>query len=154
MTGLSICIRFIHMGSLSLLLGTFAFLLLVARPAYRHGGKESEPARERLDRSLLALAGWSLLVALISGLMWLWVQAASVSGRPLIQALAMDTLGRVLTETQFGRVWGTRLALLGLLGSVLLLRERERDGKDWGALHLEGMVLGGGLLAALAWTGH
>ncbi|HYL79911.1 MAG TPA: CopD family protein, partial [Candidatus Acidoferrum sp.] len=102
----------------------------------------------------LALAGWSLLIALVSGLMWLWVQAATVSGQPLTEALAMSTLGRVLTGTQFGRVWGARLALLALLGSVLLLRERDRDDKDWSALHLEGILFGGGLLAALAWTGH
>ncbi|HSB82673.1 MAG TPA: copper homeostasis membrane protein CopD [Candidatus Methylomirabilis sp.] len=154
MIGLSVCIRFVHMGALTILLGAFAFLLLVARPAFSYSGKESLPAWEMLDRRLLALAGWSLLIALISGLMWLWVQAATVSGQPLTQALTIDTLSRVLTGTQFGRVWGTRLALLGLLGGVLLFRERERDDKDWRALHLEGVILGGGLMAALAWTGH
>lgn len=154
MTGLFVCIRFIHMGSLALLLGTCAFLLLVARPAFRQGGKESAPAWERFHRASLTLASWSLLIGLVSGLMWLWVQAATVSGQPLTQALAMSTLGRVLTGTQFGRVWGTRLALLALLGSVLLLRERDRGDTHGIALHLEGILLGGGMLTALAWTGH
>jgi len=153
-TGVSVCIRFVHLGASTLLIGAFAFLLLVARPAFRHTGKESLPAWEGFDRALLALAGWSLLVALVSGLMWIWVQTATVTGRSLTQALALDPLGRVLVWTQFGRVWGTRLALLALLGSVLLLREKERYEGDSGALHFEGLILGGGLIAALAWTGH
>lgn len=154
MTGLSVCIRFVHLSASTLLLGTFGFLFLVARPAFRHGGKESVSAWERFDRMVLALAGWSLLIALSSGLLWLWVQTSAVTGRPLMQALALDPLGRVLVWTQFGRVWGTRLVLLCLLGSLLLLRERELNDKDRGALHLEGLALGGGLIAALAWTGH
>ncbi|HSB81544.1 MAG TPA: copper homeostasis membrane protein CopD [Candidatus Methylomirabilis sp.] len=154
MTGLTVCIRFVHLSASALLLGTFGFLLLVARPAFRHGGKETFPAWEGFDRALLRLAGWSLLVALVSGLMWIWVQTATVTGQSLTQALALDSLGRVLVWTQFGRVWGIRLALLALLGSLLLLRDKEWNEEDCGALHLEGVILGGGLIAALAWTGH
>jgi putative copper export protein/mono/diheme cytochrome c family protein/peroxiredoxin len=153
-TDLSVCIRFVHMAASTLLLGAFGFLFLVARRAFRHGGKESVTAWAEFERMVLALAGWSLLIALSSGLLWLWVQTATVTGRSLTQALALDPLGRVLVWTQFGRVWGTRLALLTLLGSVLLLREKERNEGDSGALHYEGVILGGGMIAALAWTGH
>lgn len=154
MTGLAISIRSVHLGALTLLIGAFAFLFLVARPAFKRGGAETSPDFERFDRLLIRLAGWSLLVALVSGLVWLWVQAAIVTGRPLAQALTLDTLGSVLTKTQFGRVWQLRLVLIALLGGFLLFRERERDDRDWIALRLEGTILAGGLLAALAWAGH
>ena len=154
MTGLAIFIRAIHMGALTLLVGAFAFLLLVARPAFKKAQADSLAALERFDRFLLRLAGWSLLVALVSGLVWLWVQAAIVSGPPVSQALTLDIVGRVLTKTQFGQVWQFRLGLLALLGGFLLFRQRERDTKDWIALRFEGVILGGGLMAALAWAGH
>jgi putative copper resistance protein D len=153
-TGGLILTRFLHLGALTLLIGAFAFLLLVARPAFRKAGLESWPAFERFDRFVLKLAGWSLLVALASGLVWLWVQAAIVTGRPPGQALALDAIGRVLSETQFGRVWQLRLAVLALLGGFLLLREREQDGRDWLALRFESGILGGSMIIALAWAGH
>ncbi len=143
--------RLVHYGALTLLVGTFAFLLLVARPAFRRAGGD---IGADLDRSLIRLARWSLLVALITALMWLGLQAAIFTGRPLSQALTLGTVSSVVTRTQFGRVWQLRLALVALLGGFLLFREYERDDRDWIALRLEGVILAGGLIAALAWAGH
>ncbi len=154
MTGLVISLRALHLGALALLVGAFAFLLLVARPAFKQGGPERGPAFEDLDRLLVRLSLWSLLIALGSGILWLWAQAAIATGKPLRQALTLDVLGSVLTRTQFGHVWQLRLALALLLGGFLLFREREQDAKDWIALRLEGLMLAGALLAALAWAGH
>lgn len=154
MTELASFVRAIHLGAVTLLVGAFAFLVLVARQAFQKAGPESWPALQRFDRSLLRLASWSLLIALVSGLVWLWVQTAIVTGRPLSQALTLETVGSVLARTQFGRVWQIRLALVALLGAFLLFRERERDKKDWSALRIEGAILAGGLIAALAWAGH
>jgi putative copper resistance protein D len=133
-----------------LLTGTFAFLLLVARPAFLSGGPERTPDLERFDRLCLAMGAWSLLATFISGLLWLGLQAVLVSG----QTLNLDTLGTVLSGTQFGRVWGIRLALVTMLAGFLLFREREHDARDWMALRLEGVLLTGGITVALAWTGH
>jgi len=153
-TGLEIFIRVVHYGALMLLIGSFAFLLLVARPAFRRAGGDIGTDLDPFDRLLVGLAVWSLLVALVSALMWLGVEAAIFTGRPLSQALTLDIVRSVLTRTQFGRVWQLRLGLLALLAGFLLFREREQDDKDWIALRLEGVILGGGLLAALAWAGH
>jgi len=149
-----ISLRALHLGALALLVGALAFLLLVARPAFKQGGPERRSAFEDLDRLLIRLSLWSLLIALGSGTLWLWAQAAIVTGKPLRQALTADLLASVLTRTQFGHVWQLRLALALLLGGFLLFREREQDAKDWIALRLEGLILAGALLAALAWAGH
>lgn len=149
-----ISLRALHLGALALLVGAFAFILLVARPAFKQGGPERRSAFEDLDRLLIRLSLCSLLIALGSGTLWFWAQAAIVAGKPLRQALTPDVLGSVLTRTQFGHVWQLRLALALLLGGFLLFREREQDAKDWIALRLEGLILAGALLAALAWAGH
>ncbi len=154
MTGLMISTRAVHLAALTLLVGAFAFSLLVARPAFKKGGPPRGSDFEHFDRFLLRLSVWSLLIVLISGLVWLWAQAAIVTGRSLGQALAHDAIGGVLTGTQFGRVWGLRLGLAIVLGGFLLLRDRERDDKDWIALHFQGVILASGLIAALAWAGH
>jgi putative copper resistance protein D len=153
-TALAILTRTVHLGALTLLVGAFAFLLLVARPAFRRGEMEGKPDFERFDRLLLRLAWWTLLVALVSGAAWLWVQTAIVTGQPLGQALTPDTIGSVLARTQFGHVWQLRLGLVVVLGGFLLLRPREQDVRDWMALRIEGVILGGSLIAALAWAGH
>jgi putative copper resistance protein D len=146
--------RFVHLGSLALLLGAFAFLLVVARPAFRASGESAREELTRFDRRLLRLAVWSLLTAFVSAVLWLAIQTAEMSGRAFWQALRPEIVGTVLFQTQFGRVWQLRLALGVLLAGFLLFREGERDAKDWIALRLEGALLGGGLIAALTWAGH
>lgn len=154
MTGLLILIRFVHLGALTLLIGTFAFLLLVGRPAFHRAGATRAPDLERFDRLLLAVAEWSLLTAFASALAWLGLQAAIASGRPLGEALTLETVGTVLTGTNFGRVWEVRLALIALLAWFLFFREHEQDDRDWTAVRLEGVLLAGGLAVALTWAGH
>ena len=154
MLNLAVFVRFVHFSALAFLLGGFAFLLFVARPAFKRAGGDPRPMLESLDRLVLRLSAWALLIALVSGLLWLWIQAAIVTGQSLRQALTLEAIGGVLTKTQFGQVWQLRLGLVVLLMGFLLFRERERDDKDWLALRVEGVILGGGLMATLAWAGH
>ncbi|MCI0483239.1 MAG: copper homeostasis membrane protein CopD [candidate division NC10 bacterium] len=154
MTGLLAFIRAVHLGALVLLMGVFAFLLLVARPAFRKADPQRTPDLERFDRLLLTIGKWSLLATFVSALLWLGLQAALASGQPLTQALNLDTLSGLLSGTQFGRVWEIRIALVALLAGFLFFRDREHDVRDWNALRLEGVLLAGGLMAALAWAGH
>ena len=146
--------RFVHMGSLTLLVGLFVFLVLVARPAFRRAADLDGEAAGAFERGLVRLAGGSLLVAFVSALTWLGAQAALVSGQTLRHALAPRVLGAVLTQTEFGRVWQLRLGLLVLLGALLFLHDRMQRRGDHLALHLEGLLLGGAVFAALAWAGH
>jgi len=146
--------RFLHLAATIIVTGVFGFLLFVFRPALRKAAVESQAPLARLDQRLLRLGSVSLLVALVSALAWLALQASVASGRPLTQALDAHTLAQMLTETHFGRLWQLRVGLMLLLGGFLLLREPERDGRDWWSLRLQGFGLGGALVVALAWSGH
>jgi len=154
MTGISIAIRSVQLGASLVLAGCFIFLLLVARPAFQHAKAEGLLAFACFDARVLRIAGWSLLLLLITGLFGLWVQLALVTGLPLWQALSPDTLWSLLLSTQYGRVWIVRLSLMGLLGGILWLHGQERDGKDWWALRLEVVGLAVSILGAQAWMGH
>jgi putative copper resistance protein D len=152
--GLATTVRFVHLAAMILLTGAVAFAFLVARPAFRRASGEVSADADRLDRVNLRLALGAVAVAFASALAWLGVQVAIVSGRPLGQALTLDTLGDLVFGTDFGRVWQVRLALAVIVGALLLLRGRERDDRDWLALRLEVVALGAVLLGALAWVGH
>lgn len=154
MIGLSIAVRTLHLGASLALAGLFSFLLLVARPAFQVGKGDLRSAPERFDAGLLRLSGWSLVVLFLTALLGLWVQLATATGHPLLQALAPDTAWSLLTTTQYGRVWMIRMALMVLLGGVLWLRGGEQDGRDWWALRLEVVGLAVSILVAHAWTGH
>jgi len=146
--------RVVHIGSLALLVGLFAFLLLVARPAFRHAESQGGDGAGAFERRLIRLARWALVAAVVSALGWLGAQAALVSGQPLVHALAPRILGRVLTQTEFGRVWQFRLALLVVLGALVVWHDRTQGPRERLALQLEGVLLASGIFVALAWAGH
>ncbi len=154
MTGLSIAIRSIHLGAALFLAGLFTFLLVVARPAFQATKAEGPSAFEPFDARVLRLAGWTILVLFLTGLLGFCVQLLTVTGLPLWQALTPDTLWSLLASTQYGRVWSIRMALIALLGGILWWRDQERDRKDWWALRLEVMGLAVSILVAQAWMGH
>ena len=112
-------VRGAHYASVVSTFGCFVFLLAVARPAWRAAGARAEKARQ-LERFLLSLAAWSVVLAVTSGLLWLWVVAASLAELPLSATLSLQLLGTVLTETGFGRLWQFCCAMaIGLAGFLL-----------------------------------
>ena len=116
--------------------GELAFLAWIAPP--------SDESRKRA----LRVAAWCLAFVLVSGLAWLAVEAVRMSGLPPAQALNSATLGTVLAETLFGRVWIVRFALAAALGAALLVSRRRAAPDSTSA------VLAGALLASLAFAGH
>ena len=93
------------------------------------------------------MAAWSLALVLLSGLAWLAVEAVRMSGLPPASALSRGTLGTVLTETLFGRVWMVRFVLAAALGAMLITGRRT-------ALDATRALLAAALLASLAFAGH
>jgi putative copper resistance protein D len=132
-------VRVVHFAAAVALFGELAFIAWIARPA-----GEAPWLRERA----LRVAASCLALVLLSGLAWLAVEAVRMSGLPPVRALNRDTLGTVLADTLFGRVWIVRFTLAGALGATLLL-SRRRAG-----LATLSAVLAAGLLGSLAWAGH
>lgn len=145
--------RALHFASLVSLAGALSFLLFIGEPAFAAVGAASGlpgPLRQRLTRVLWA----SFALAVLSGLLWLVLEASSMSGRSLRDVFAQGVVGIVLTRTRFGHDWMLRGGLAALLAVLLLVRgrsppRRHRDWLGWAAL-----ALAGAGLATLAWAGH
>jgi len=99
----------------------------------------------------MATVSWSLAAILASALAWLALEALNMSGLPLAEALAPGTLGTVITQTLFGKLWLVRVACVAVLAALLLLVPRREDGGDssWPAF-----IAAGVLLVVLAGMGH
>lgn len=129
MNELAALVRFVHLAAAIALAGGFGFRLLVA-PATFAG-----PTPLRRFR-------WCVGVIFATLLLGLWLQAANVGG-----SLSTDfpTLTMLLTETQFGKVWMARMALLFGIAALV----------QWWPSNLAlGFALSAAFLAALAFAGH
>ena len=152
MDGLRIALRIVHFAAAVVLAGEFAFVLCVARPALR-ACADAASAWLDLRQRLLSVAAWCLVLALVSGVLWFFVQAAAMSGANLVDAFDRKTLGAALAETLFGRVWIARLTLAAALcGALLFLWRASHRGEA--LILVVCATLAGGLLATLAWAGH
>jgi putative copper resistance protein D len=138
-----IVIRAIHFAATAVVAGSLIFRAVVAEPALRSTQVETTVVRSQV----LRVASTGLIIAAVSGVIWLQLQAASMSGLPFGEAMTLGVLSTVLNETQFGLVSEIRFVLAIILAACLaydrlaLLR--------WLAL-----ASALGFIAAIAWTGH
>jgi putative copper resistance protein D len=109
LTALLIVARGVHIAASVLIAGTFTFDLLTS--GFNARSVSDEYFRE-VERRLFRLALWSLIAALLSALLWFWLEVASMNGLSLKDALSTTAWQTVLFETQFGRVWQLRLGLI------------------------------------------
>lgn len=147
-------IRWVHLFGASLLVGVFACLVLVVRPAARAAGGDAPERLGRLDRRLVGAGQGLVGLVLASGLLDLWRQAAVASGLGLSPTLPPATLAALLLQTQYGAVWLVRHGLLLMLASLLLLADDDREARDWWALRLQAAGLAAASLVGLAAAGH
>jgi putative copper resistance protein D len=108
LTAQLIIVRAVHIGASILLAGIFTFDLVMLAPARRVGSGDSY----EIEHRLFHLAAWSIVAALLSALLWFWLEVASMNGLPLKSAFAAAGWRTVLFETQFGRVWQLRVGLI------------------------------------------
>ena len=142
-SGPLIAIRAIHFAATAIVAGTLVFRVAVAKLALG-----SERAIARLSRrQTLAVARIGLAIAMASGLIWFMLQAASMSGLSLGEAMTSEVLLTVLNQTQFGLVSEIRIVLAMILAGCLAYDRLA--GAEWFAL-----AAALGLTAAIAWTGH
>jgi putative copper resistance protein D len=100
--------RAVHIATSILIAGIFTFDLVMLGLT---GPSESDDLHE-IARRLFRLAVWSLIAALLSAVIWFWLEVASMSGLPVKNTFSASGWGTVLLETQFGRVWQLRLGLI------------------------------------------
>lgn len=154
MSELGVAVRAVHYAAVMLMFGGSVFLLGVAWPACREAAGSVPRDRHELYRWLPRVQGWSLAIALASGLLWFGIQASNMSGLPLDRVLDRQTLGTLLNETSFGRVWMARFGLALVLGALLLSGRPAGDDRGLLSRSVGSAMLAGGLLASLAWAGH
>ncbi len=150
---LGAAVRASHYASAVLLFGSFVFALAVARPA-RAAVQGTAGEFAALDRVLLRLACIGLGVVIASALLWLWLLAASMSGRTLGAALDPAILALVLSATRFGTVWLVRMAAAAALAALLGWSWRRGGRIDGGRSGLLAAALAVVILAGIAWAGH
>ena len=141
-----VAIRAVHFASTAMTVGVLFFLAAVAEPIFQTEASQAVGSAFR-TRSLHIVWIWLALSAL-SGVAWVSLQTAAMSGLPLVEAMSVDVLWVVLSKTQFGIVSDIRLILTILLAIALALPyTRSVTG-------LLPSFLAAVLLLGIAWTGH
>jgi len=121
--------------------------LLIFRATVLTPGLRSSKLAGVIDARIRWSAWGALLVTVASGAVWFVLQAASMSGLPLREAVTSDTLSAVLNETQFGLVAQLR-AICAVVLAVGLFGARSTSMRR---LSLAAAL---GLVGSIAWTGH
>jgi putative copper resistance protein D len=116
-------------------------------PIYTYPDHSEPPAR--LQSFLRVVLVSAALAALLSGILWLLLTAAEMTGE-LSGATDRDAIASVLGETDFGRVWLARLILAIAIVGALAIRAIARAQP---AARLFAL-LSAALLASLAGVGH
>ena len=150
MNTLLVVARALHYASAIVLFGELVFALAVASSRRRHGARGEVADTSRIFRVM----AWAILAGLASGAAWFALEAAAMSGMSLLAVVNRDTLGVVLHDTAFGRVWTVRAGLLVALCVVGIAIQRSRSVDRVAALCTLAALVAGAYLGALAWAGH
>lgn len=136
-----IVVRAIHFASTAIVLGALIFRAAVVEPISNSAEDLAVGAQAR------RIATISLAITVASAVIFLPLQAASMSGQSLSAAMTTEVLSTVMTETQFGWVLTIRLLLAMILFGCLAYDHAAMS--RW-----IGLMSALGLVAAIAWTGH
>src|SRR5947209_8575282 len=143
-----VAVRGIHFAATAILAGTLLFRTAVLAPALESDAAacSDQTAYGRLRAQSLGVGWIAFVITLVSGAIWLLLQAVSMSGLPFGDAMSSVLLGTVLNETQFGTVSEIRAALAMVL--LLCLASDRFLPANWLAL-----TVALALAASIAWTG-
>jgi putative copper resistance protein D len=135
-----VAIRGVHFAATAILTGTLIFRAIVLEVT-------TSSAAILVRAKILRVAWIGLAVSAVSGVIWLLLEAASMSGLSFREAMTPGVLSTVMNETQFGFVAEIRLAIAVILAGGLAYHRFAPA---------RGLALASslGLIAALAWTGH
>lgn len=139
--------RWLHLAACVGLAGVAAFLVLAGR---------AEPPCQAVAAWRARMLRWSrglVAAAIAAGVLTLLHQTAVFENRAGA-GLEPAALARVLLDTQVGRVWLVRHALLVLLAACLAAQPDESRRADWLAARAQALVIGFLALALVAASGH
>ena len=150
MTDPIVAVRFIHFAATIAATGVVFFVVLVFEPAVR--GADARVFKTL--RTPLAVIAWSgLALSVASGVAWLVVNAAAMSGQTIADAISADVLWTVLSQTTFGIGWLVRLVLAcGLAAAFVRLLAAQADQPLW--LETAAVAMAVAFVGSLAWAGH
>jgi len=138
-----VVIRALHFAATATTTGILIFRVVVADAAFG----PSTSAGKIVRAQTLRLAAICLALSVVSGVVWLLLEAASMSALALPEAMTSEVLSTVVNQTQFGRVFEIRFALAVILAGCL---GYDRFPPARGLA----LAISLGLIAAIAWTGH
>jgi copper transport protein len=131
------------------LVGAFSFWILQANAG--PDGDDSAPNPVAPGQTRVAFASVALFLVASVGLLLLQTSiAANVS---LVQVFG-PPIALVLTQTQYGGIWLTRVALAVVLGLLLAVRGRQIGSFDEGRWDRLGVAIGAALLLTISLTSH
>jgi putative copper export protein/mono/diheme cytochrome c family protein len=143
--------RALHYVAMLSLAGTLIFEVCVAGPVLDRLGSGHLPAFRRWsDR--LAMA--SVVLGILSGLLWLLLEASGMSGKPMALVISEGMVSVVLGRTRFGHDWLLRGILAALLLVCLVARRRTSIAALSKTLDLTAIFLGLVEVMTIAGAGH
>jgi hypothetical protein len=120
-------VRAIHFAATILVAGAAAFSVLVGEPVWQPSADAAPPIVAQ--RGAVAYLMWvGLATTLASGIAWLALVAAEITGGSWADAIRDGTAYAVLTDTQFGFIGQLRLLLAVALAGLLLALARQGNG--------------------------
>jgi len=143
-------VRALHYASLLSLAGTLLFAAFVAEPALR---RHVDGGYSAFRRQLARVIWGSLALGVLTGLLWLALEASSMSAKTLAQVFAQGIIPIVLARTRFGHDWVLRGILAIPLTLCLFGGVRPATAMARVCLWMA-MALGAAELAMIAGAGH
>jgi putative copper resistance protein D len=144
--------RAVHFAATIMAAGVVFFVAFVAAPALRKIASDASLARTIFVR-LRWIMWLSLAFAVVSGVAWLVLTAASMSGLSVADVYAQDVAWTVLSQTVFGNDWLVRFVLACALAGVcipFLSVQRAESAR----LKAAAVILAAAFAGSLAWAGH
>ena len=154
MTGLEVSVRFIHLASVLLLVGSFSFELLVSQPVFKTVGAQTSLHFPSFYKAQFRIARLSLLLAIGTAVLGLFIKTATATGVSLSESFDLDAIMNVLMGTRFGIVWLVRMALFCLLASVMSAEFFGWSKSDSAWPRIAELVLSATQLMTMAAAGH
>jgi putative copper resistance protein D len=131
--------RAVHIAATAITAGAILFGVAIVRPVL---GRQTAAVEHYLTN--LARMTWcTLVIAIVSGLLWAMFLAAQIDDASVGDIFKTTTFTELLTETRFGQVW----ILRALLAAIVILTLRSAHG-------VVSLTAAAAMLAAIAWASH